>query len=255
MSTAGQVAEVRGWLRPIAHRGLHESRRGIVENTGAAFAGAIAAGYGIECDIRPAADGVPVVFHDPTTGRLCDVDRPVDALTAHELAALGHRDGGGAILRLGDLLDLVGGRVPVLVEIKSDWRPLPDAFLREAGGLLSSYRGPVAAMSFDPEPLIDLRHRAPDVPRGLVSANLAAHAATVAKIGIERARRLTHLMESRRVAPQLIAYDVRALPDPVVGYVREVVGLPVLAWTIRTAAELAVASDTADAPIFEGILR
>jgi glycerophosphoryl diester phosphodiesterase len=245
------MADVGRFLRPMAHRGLYDEARGIVENTGPAFLAAIAAGYGIECDVRPAADGLPVVYHDRTTARLCDLDRPVVELSAADLATIRHRVGGAPILPLAELLDLVAGRVPLLVEIKSDWRPLPEAFLAETAALLAAYGGPVVAMSFGPDVLEDLSRRAPDIPRGLVSGNLAGHGPTVAELGLERCRRLTHLLDSARAAPDLIAYDVRALPDPVVAYVREVVGLPVLAWTIRTEADLAIARAEADAPIFE----
>src|SRR5690348_14108028 len=69
----------RAFLRPIAHRGLHNAAKGIVENTTAAFTAAIDKGYGIECDLRPASDGTPFVFHDAEFKRLIDAPGRLDA--------------------------------------------------------------------------------------------------------------------------------------------------------------------------------
>ncbi len=97
------------FLRPIAHRGLHNAKKGIIENTGPAFEAAIAKGYGIECDVRPAAGSLPVVFHDETLNRLVDSRGLVAKIKARELKALSHRVGGAPILTFAELLDLVGG--------------------------------------------------------------------------------------------------------------------------------------------------
>jgi glycerophosphoryl diester phosphodiesterase len=103
------------FLRPIAHRGLHDIRRGVAENTGPAFEAAIRRGYGIECDVRPAAGGLPVVFHDETLDRLIDGRGPVANIGARHLKTLRHRVGGAPIMNLAEFLDLIGGRVPLLI--------------------------------------------------------------------------------------------------------------------------------------------
>ena len=103
------------FLRPIAHRGLHNAKRGIIENAGPAFEAAIAKGYGIECDVRPAADGLPVVFHDEALPRLVAGRGPVAKVTERQLQSLRHRVGGAPILTFDELLELVSGRVPLLV--------------------------------------------------------------------------------------------------------------------------------------------
>jgi len=67
----GQGLLDRGvFLRPIAHRGLHDRRKGRIENSAPAFLAAITKGYGIECDLQAAKDGVPMVFHDERLDRL-----------------------------------------------------------------------------------------------------------------------------------------------------------------------------------------
>lgn len=111
------------FLRPIAHRGLHCPKHGRIENTAPAFEAAISKGYGIECDLRPAAGGLPIVFHDDTLDRLVAGKGPLANPTPASLKALTYKDGNTRILTFADLLDLVGGAVPLLVEIKSEWTP------------------------------------------------------------------------------------------------------------------------------------
>ncbi|RMF00295.1 MAG: glycerophosphodiester phosphodiesterase, partial [Alphaproteobacteria bacterium] len=108
------------WLiRPIAHRGLHDAARGVVENSSTAFAHAIEAGYGIECDVRLCAGGEVVVFHDETLDRLTLSTGPVAAKTPAELKAVAFRQGSDRIQTLGELLEQVCGQVPLVIELKS----------------------------------------------------------------------------------------------------------------------------------------
>ena len=108
-----------GWLRnwTYAHRGLHSD--GVPENSLAAFAGAIAAGYGIECDIQRSRDGEAMLLHDWELERLTGVGGPLAAHSAQELGQIAFLDSDHRIARLSDLLELVAGEVPVLIEIKS----------------------------------------------------------------------------------------------------------------------------------------
>lgn len=244
------------FLRPIAHRGLHDAATGVIENTGSAFTAAIAAGYGIECDLRPAAGGLPIVFHDATLDRLVAGSGAVARLGVPDLGALRYRDADEPILTFADLLELVDGAVPLLVEIKSEWQS-PDArFLGEIARLTAAYRGPVALMSFDPDVMAHVRELAPAVARGIVSGryrNDDAEGWWGDVLTPERQERLTHLLESAPAAPDFYAYHVAALPTPVVRFVREVLGMPVFTWTVRTEADREHAARWADAPIFEGI--
>ena len=102
------------FLKPIAHRGLHDAGKGIIENTAAAFEAAIAKGYGIECDVRPAKSGAPVVFHDATLERLTEGQGSLLAHGPEALAAFRFHAGSGRIIGFGELLRLVGGRQPLL---------------------------------------------------------------------------------------------------------------------------------------------
>lgn len=240
------------FLKPIAHRGLHDAAKGIVENTVPAFAAAMARGYGIECDVRPAGCGTPMVFHDLALDRLIEAE---GALAAHDAAALkrlSYRKVGGHMIELGELLELVGGRVPLLVEIKSEWE-LPDPrFLKAIADVALAYPGPLALMSFDPAVMTEVRQLAPGVPRGIVSGPFLADCWWRDKLGPERAYDLTHLLESGPAAPDFYAYDISALPTPVTRFTREVLGLPLFTWTVRTEEQRATAARWADAAIFEG---
>ena len=240
------------FLRPIAHRGLHNPKAGIIENTAPAFAAAMAKGYGIECDLRPVAGGVPVVFHDGTLNRLVDGRGPVSLVTATDMKRLTYRNSATRISTFADLLDQVAGAVPLLVEIKSEWTPPDRAFLTKIGKLAQAYRGPIALMSFDPAVMVALKELAPTVPRGIVSGRYAGAGWWTPKISKARAAGLRDLLESGPVAPHFYAYQVSALPTAVTQFAREVSGLPLFTWTVRTAKDRARAAKWADAMIFEG---
>ncbi len=240
------------FLRPIAHRGLHAARRGLVENTLPAFEAAIAKGYGIECDLRAAAGGHPVVFHDLTLNRLVRGRGPLAALDPAALKRATFRDGVTRIPAFADLLDLVDGRVPLLVEIKSEWDPPDRVFLGKLCKMAQGYRGPIAFMSFDPAVMASVKELSPGVPRGIVSGNYTGAGWWNRKISKARALRLRDLLESAAVAPDFFAYQIGALPTPVTQFTREVLGLPLFTWTVRTAKDRARAAKWADAAIFEG---
>ncbi len=162
------------FLRPIAHRGLHNARLGVVENSSAAFEAAITGGFGIECDLRPAAGGQAVVFHDADLDRLTAETGPVAAYTLARLKRLSYRGGADRILGFGEMLDLVDGRVPILVEIKSEWEAPQMAFLRRIADAVAQYRGPLAVMSFDPGVMAAMCALSPGIPRGIVSGSFRA---------------------------------------------------------------------------------
>src|SRR5262249_53082329 len=110
------------WLkRPIAHRGLHDESKGIVENSASAIEAAIAKDFAIEVDTQCAANGVPGVVHDRTLDRLTAESGPVAERDAGALCNIPLRNSRDLILSLEGLLGLVDGRVPILIEVKSTW--------------------------------------------------------------------------------------------------------------------------------------
>ena len=243
------------FVRPIAHRGLHDAKAGVIENTEPAFQAALAKGYGIELDLRPAADRTPMVFHDLELDRLIDASGLISDLGPKELARLTYKASKTATrpMTFAELLELVGGRVPVLAEIKSEWA-LPDqAFLKAIARLAKAYKGPLALMSFDPAMVAGVKEQAPKVPRGIVSGLYRGDGWWLDQLDAERAFRLSHLIDSGPAAPDFFAYHVKDLPTPVTRVLREGLGYPLFTWTVRTAADLATARTWADAPIFEGL--
>jgi glycerophosphoryl diester phosphodiesterase len=244
------------FFRPIAHRGLHGSQPRRIENTEPAFTAAIAKGYGIECDLQPLADGTPVVFHDETVDRLIDGSGRIDQFSRGQCKRLRYKATIGGtktgIISFAELLELVAGRVPLLVEIKSEWHPLPLAFLRSIADLARSYRGPLALMSFDPAAMGAMRDLAPGIPRGIVAGEYKGDGWWLDQLSPERAYALTHLLECGPVAPHFVSYHVKALPSPVTRFLREGLNMPLFCWTVRTDEDRATAARYADAPTFEG---
>src|SRR5436190_9029355 len=164
--------EVRApdWLtaRPVAHRGLHDLSRGIVENMPAAAQAAIDGNFSIECDLQLTADGEAMVHHDDALGRLTEGSGALLGMTAAELRAVKFKDTSERMMSLGDLCALVAGRVPLVVEVKSHFDG-DRKLVRRMSEVLASYSGPVVGMSFDPDQVLALREITPKLPRGIIA--------------------------------------------------------------------------------------
>jgi glycerophosphoryl diester phosphodiesterase len=244
------------WLtaRPVAHRGLHTAQRGIVENTLPAALAAVEHGFSIEVDLQLSRDGEVIVFHDDTLERLTTGTGRVAARTAAELADIPFKVGTARIPTLAELLDTVAGRVPLVLELKSQW--VRDPGTRLIAGVvaeLAAYDGPVAAMSFDPDLVEGLRHAMPGLTRGIV-ADIATDPHEYGRLTTMERFALRHLLHAPRSRPDFVAYDVHALPMPGPALLRRVFGKPLLTWTVRTPDELAHARTYADQIIFEGFV-
>jgi len=241
------------WLtaRPIAHRGLHDASAGVIENTATAFSAAIASGYGIETDLQISADGEAMVHHDDALGRLTDGSGRLADMSAAEIKAVRFKAGTDRILTLGELCELVAGRAPLLLELKThldgDTR-LP----RRAAEVLASYAGQAAVMSFDPLLIQAIRDAAPAVPRGIIVERHYADHDWDRLTSMEKLR-LAFLLHANRTRPRFLAYSVKDLPAAAPWIARHVFGLPVLTWTVRTADDRARAAVYADQIIFEGL--
>jgi glycerophosphoryl diester phosphodiesterase len=239
------------WLtaRPIAHRGLHDSSAGAVENTAAAFSAAIASGYGIETDLQISADGEAMVHHDDALGRLTEGSGRLADMSAAAIKAVRFKGSTGRILTLEELCDLVAGRVALLLELKSRFDG-DTRLARRAIDVLASYRGPVALMSFDPALIEFVRHEASNMPRGIVAERYYSHPEWDRLPGLQK-RNLSWLLHAPRSLPQFLAYSVKDLPatPPLVA---RMMGLPLLTWTVRSVDDRNAAARWADQIIFEG---
>jgi glycerophosphoryl diester phosphodiesterase len=240
------------WLtaRPVAHRGLHDAQKGIIENTPSAFLAAIAGGYGIECDLQISADGEAMVHHDAALGRLTEGSARLDALPASELARVAFKATADHMITLGELCDLVAGRATLLIELKSHYDDCRRLVTR-AAQVLAGYRGPAALMSFDPRVIATLRAIAPKLTRGMVAERYYRHPEWD-PLPAAAKRSLAWFGHALSTRPQFIAYSVRDLPAAIPLIARRLLGLPLLTWTVRSAADRASAARYADQMIFEG---
>jgi glycerophosphoryl diester phosphodiesterase len=247
---------VRGpdWLtaRPVAHRGLHDRARGIIENMPAAAHAAIDRNYGIECDIQLTADGEAMVHHDDALGRLTEGSGALRDLSATELKATKFKDTSEHMMSLGDLCALVKGRVPLMIEVKSLFDGDRKLVARMAE-ILAIYSGPVAGMSFDPDQVLALREMMPRLPRGIIAQRDYKDDDWKELTPAQRSGML-HLRHAFRTKPDFVAYWIEQLPAPAPWIARHLFGLPLLTWTVRTQEQRARATRYADQMIFEGFL-
>jgi glycerophosphoryl diester phosphodiesterase len=228
------------WLtaKPVAPRGYHALNDRRWENTLSAFAAAAERGYSIECDVHLSADNVPVVIHDDDLKRLTGADGFVWQRTAAELATL--RVGGTSdhVPTLAEVLALVAGRVPLVVELKGT--PGHDTGLvASVGALLKTYKGKVAIMSFDHWLIRDFARDAPGIPGGLTA------------YGRENKLIEAHFsMLAHDLA--FTSYAAGDLPNPFVTFVRDRLKMPVITWTIRDQPAIDITFRYADQMTFEG---
>jgi glycerophosphoryl diester phosphodiesterase len=238
--------------RPIAHRALHDAARGIPENSLAAVRAAVAAGYAIEIDIQPSQDGVPMVFHDYDLGRLTGAAGPVMLRTAAELGDVTLLGSAETIPTLTQVLGLVAGRVPLLIEVKDqdgalgpDVGPLENAVVET----LVDYAGPVALMSFNPHSVAAMAALAPHLPCGLTtSAYDPVDWAPVPRAVCDHLRDIPpHALHGA----SFISHEAQDLTRPRVLELKAA-GLAILCWTIRSPTAEAEARKIAQNITFEG---
>jgi glycerophosphoryl diester phosphodiesterase len=224
--------------QPYAHRGLHGG--GVIENSRAAFRAAIALGHGIETDVQAARDGEAMVFHDATLDRLTASSGEVAAHTPADLGRIMLRGTSETIPQLPEILALIGGKVPVLIEVKAKGaRVVPLCLsVRRA---LEGYRGDAAIMSFNPLVGAWFAENATRIVRGLVVTEEDKRGA---KGTVERWASLA------KAKPDFLAYDVRDLPSKFAAAARAR-GIPVLTWTVRNAEAERRAFAHADEAIYE----
>ena len=246
------------WLieRPIAHRGLHDSARGVIENTVPAAEAAIAGGFAIECDLQMSSDGEAFVFHDETLDRLTEATGPFGAKSAAEIGKVRLRRAGGPPPTFASFLDAVAGRTPIICELKSrfdgDWRVAD-----RVAALAAAYDGPLAFKSFDPDLVAYLRLRRPGVragepcPIGIV-AEASYDDPVWGFLTPEQKQEWTEFDHFDRLRPDFLSWNVDDLPHKIPFLMKELHGAPVMAWTVRTAAQREAARKWADQIVFEG---
>ncbi|EIE49752.1 phosphodiesterase [Salipiger aestuarii] len=238
--------------RPIAHRALHDSERGRPENSLSAISAAIQAGYGIEIDLQLSRDGEAMVFHDDDLSRLTTQTGPVRQHSAAELGAITLRHGHDPIPTLVQVLALVAGKAPLLIEIKDQdgaMGPNVGALETAAARALAGYIGPVAVMSFNPASVAAMARRAPGLPRGLTTCGWDAEDQPLVPEATRA--RLRGIPDYDAVGACFISHDKSDLSRPRVADLKRD-GAAVLCWTVRSPEQETEARKIAQNITFEG---
>ncbi len=228
------------WLtkQPISHRGLHDLNNLRWENTLPAFQAAVDAGFAIECDVHLTKDNQVIVFHDNDLKRLANREGSISDLTLDEARQLKIGTTNDHAPSLGEMLELVKGRVPIIIELKGT-EGQDDGLVEAVARELSGYDGPVAIMSFCHHLIRQFAQFAPNIPHGLTaegstSKTMEAHFSMLAH-GID-----------------FVSYHVRELPSPFITFVREKLGIPVITWTVKDMETKNHSDQYADQITFEG---
>jgi glycerophosphoryl diester phosphodiesterase len=228
------------WIKdvPVAHRGYHDMNGQVWENTLSAFSRAVEAGFAIECDVQLSADSVPVVFHDDDLQRLCGISGDLRERTASELGLLAVGGTKDRIPTLKQMLNLVAGRVPLVIELKGRSAEEDDGFAEAVLDELEGYEGKVALMSFDHHLLRALKLAQAPYPVGLTAE------------GNKPEEFFTH-DEAMQLGLDFISYYWGHLPNSFVSAQREL-GVPVITWTVRDENARQQTYSHADQMTFEG---
>lgn len=237
------------WLtsRPIAHRGLHDLAAGRPENSLAAFEAAADAGYPCELDVQLTDSGALIVLHDVELTRVTGAARPSATLTADELPRTRLFGGDQHVPALAEVLELVGQRIPLVIELKRGAATDPRALVRGVLGNLGNRDGRYALCSFDPDLVRLLRAERAAYPVGQISGLLRNERPVRRLAGrVMAANLLTH--------PDFISYELAGLPSRIVERWRER-GVPLLTWTVKSAEDEAKARKYADNFIFDVLPR
>lgn len=238
----------------IAHRGLFDNQSDAPENSMKAFANAVEAGLGIEMDVQLSKDGIPVVFHDFTLDRVCGIEGKVCEYTYEELSKLRLCGSEETIPKFEDVLRLVDGKVPLIVEYKVN--KMSAAVCAASDRLLKDYSGVYCMESFHPLALFWYRKNRPDVARGQLSDAFLRRAEFEGQSAGGRVILfiLTNLWFNILGRPDFIAFN-KTYPNTFSrNLLKKVFHIPQAAWTIQSPDELNRAKNKFDIYIFDGFM-
>lgn len=234
--------------RPYAHRGLHDGKAGIPENSMPAFRKAVVRGYGIELDVHLTKDRQLVVFHDQSLQRMCGLKKDICELTLEEIRTLTLDDTNEKIPTLDEVLSLVDGRVPLIVELKNDVRwshtALPEALHQR----MSAYQGPYCVESFDPLMMRWYKKNAPGIIRGQLAFDQKIAKGKYARFEMFAA---SHLLMNFLSRPDFVAYNHKTQKNVSYRVMRALFRPLLAAWTVRSKADYDALQSQYDLQIFE----
>lgn len=238
--------------QPLTHRGLHDRAKGIIENSASAVRAAVAAGYGIEIDVQLTSDGAAMVFHDDRLDRLTPESGPIRGWAARDLVNVTLTGSSETVPTLPEVLDVVAGKVPLLIELKDQsggTGSAPDELERAVANALRTYGGPVAVMSFNPHMVANMAKRAPNVPRGITTVGY--NEKEWPDLDPDTLHALREVGAFDAVGASFISHDWHDLAAPRVTALKAK-GIPILCWTVKSAEDEVQARRVADNITFEG---
>lgn len=236
----------RGWL--YAHRGLHDNKTEAPENSMRAFRKAVEAGFGIELDVRLTKDKVPVVFHDAALKRVCGERGKVAQYTFEELQRFSLCGSDERIPKLEDVLRLVDGKVPLIVELKTESADI--RVCQEADRLLSRYKGKYCVESFNPLAVCWYRRKRKEIVRGQLSDAFLKEGEYVGPLYFL----LQNLLLNWLGKPDFVAYNCNYPRVMSRRLCRSLYHNTSVAWTVRSREQLAEAKKYFDIFIFDSFL-
>ena len=215
-----------GWL--YAHRGLHNNKSDAPENSLQAFRLAVEKGYGIELDVQLTRDKVPVVIHDYNLKRACNADIKVAECNYEELKKCRLFQSEERIPTFQEVLEVIGGKVPLIVELKIPWRP--GSLCNEVSEILKGYKGVYCIESFNPFGLVWYRKHCPGVVRGQLSTDFIREKIAGSKFQYFI---LKHLLLNFYTKPDFIAYHHVYKTGLSYTICRKLYRVKTVAWTIQ----------------------
>ncbi len=232
----------------FAHRGLHDNASDAPENSMAAFRKAVEAGLGMELDVQVTKDGVPVIFHDFKLNRICKAEGKITGCTYEELQTYRLCDSKERIPKLSELLEMVDGKAPLIVEIKAETANVSCCAVIDR--MLRAYRGAYCIESFNPFVLWWFRRNHRDVVRGQLSSNFRREGEYWNILYFL----MTHLLFNFLTKPDFIAYNHKFSEEPGRRICRRLYRHPAAAWTVRSQQDLEALKGEYDVFIFDSFL-
>lgn len=231
----------------FAHRGLHNIKAGVPENSMLAFTLAVKEQVGIELDVHLSKDGKLVVVHDDTLQRTAGDPRSIEHCNWAEIKHLTLEETDEKLPLLSDVFQLVDGKVPLLIEMKAvggNQKPLAEAVAKA----LAEYKGPYCVESFEPRTLYWLGKANPKILRGQLAGYVRKEGAKVSPIIDFMLRNLLIHVISR---PDFVAYNYKDRRNLSFRLCRALFRPPVFFWTVRSVEGENISSKANATPIFE----
>ena len=236
---------------PIAHRGLHNADENIVENSKGSVLAAIKHGYAIEIDVQLTKDNQAIVFHDENLQRMVDNDGKVIDFTLQQLLEFKQKANGENLISFKELLEIVDGKVPLIIEVKSIAKNV-GPLEKHIADAIQNYKGEICVMSFNPYTVREFKRIAPDIIRGIVALQNMKIKNWPNTTPFKRFI-FKNLLHWFLIRPDFISYRVHDLPiisTQIAGFF----GIPIITWTVKNPEDAQHSYKYADQITFEKYL-